>query len=63
MASSLDTYSDTMCAQRKANGDPCQSPALRGERICHYHKVMGMPKVDIESGEDAGPNSFGHCRS
>ena len=49
MASSLDKYSDEICAQRKANGDPCQSPALRGERFCHYHKVMGKPKAEIDN--------------
>lgn len=49
MASSLDRYSDQLCAQRKHNGDPCQSPALRGERFCHYHKVMGLPKVEIDN--------------
>ncbi len=49
MSSSLDKYSDKICAQRKANGDPCQSPALRGEKFCHYHKVMGMPKVNIDN--------------
>jgi len=49
MASSLDKYSDKTCAQRKANGDPCQSPALRGERSCHYHKVIGKPKVEIDN--------------
>ncbi len=50
MASSLDKYSNQICAQRKTNGDPCESPALRGERFCHYHKVMGLPKVDIDNG-------------
>jgi hypothetical protein len=49
MASSLDKYSDKICAQRKANGDPCQSPALRGERFCHFHKVMGKPKAEIDN--------------
>ncbi len=49
MASSLDKYSDKICSQRKANGDPCQSPALRGERICHYHKVMGKPTINIDN--------------
>lgn len=50
MPSYLDKYSDQTCAQRKANGDPCQSPALRGEKFCHYHKVMGSPKVNIDNG-------------
>jgi len=49
MASSLDKYSDKICAQRKHNGDPCQSPALRGQRFCHYHKVMGKPKAEIDN--------------
>jgi hypothetical protein len=49
MSSSLDKFSDKICAQRKANGDPCQSPALRGERFCHYHKLMGMPKINIDN--------------
>jgi len=48
MSSSLE-YSGEVCAQRKANGDPCQSPALRGERFCHYHQVMGLPKVNIDN--------------
>ena len=49
MTSYLDKYSDKICAQRKANGDPCQSPALLGERFCHYHKVMGKPKAEIDN--------------
>ena len=49
MASSLEKYSDKICAQRKANGDPCQSPVLRGERFCHYHRVMGAAKVNIDN--------------
>jgi hypothetical protein len=49
MSSSFNRYSDEICAQRKANGDPCQSPALRGERFCHYHKVMGLPKANIDN--------------
>src|SRR5271169_5016303 len=49
MASSLDKYSDQICAQRKAKGDPCQSPVLHGERFCHYHKLMGLPKVNIDN--------------
>ena len=50
MSSSLDKFSDKICAQRKTNGDPCQSPALRGERFCHYHKVMGKPAINIDNG-------------
>jgi hypothetical protein len=49
MSSSLDKFSDKLCAQRKANGDPCQSPALRGERFCHYHKVTGKPTINIDN--------------
>jgi hypothetical protein len=49
MSSSLDKFSDKICAQRKHNGDPCESPALRGEKFCHYHKVMGLPKVNIDN--------------
>jgi len=49
MSSSLDEFSSKLCAQRKANGDPCQSPALRGERFCHYHKLMGKPEINIDN--------------
>src|SRR5712691_10287163 len=41
MSSSADKYSGKLCEQRKANGDPCQSPALRDKRFCHYHETMG----------------------
>src|ERR1039458_4630998 len=47
MSSSLDKYSHEICAQRKANGDPCHSPALHGERFCHYHNVTGKPAINI----------------
>jgi hypothetical protein len=50
MASSLDKYSDKICSQRKANGDPCQSPVLHGERFCHYHKLMGPSKPNLDNG-------------
>jgi len=50
MSSSIDKYSDEICASRKWNGDPCQSPVVPGERFCHYHKVMGEPKVDLDNG-------------
>jgi hypothetical protein len=50
MSSSLDKFSDKICAQRKTDGDPCQSPALRGERFCHYHQVMGKPAINIDNG-------------
>ena len=49
MASSSDKYSTELCKQRKCDGDPCQSPALRGEGVCHYHKLMGTPKVNIDN--------------
>lgn len=49
MSFSSDKYSDELCAQRKCNGDPCQSPALRGEKFCHYHKVMGKPAINIDN--------------
>jgi hypothetical protein len=49
MSSSLDKYSDKLCTQRKCDGDPCQSLALRGESVCHYHKVMGTPKINIDN--------------
>ncbi len=49
MASSLGKYSDQICAQRKANGDPCQSPVVHGERFCHYHKVMGPAKPNMDN--------------
>jgi hypothetical protein len=49
MSSYLDKYSDKICIQRKSDGDPCQSRALRGESVCHYHKVMGTPKANIEN--------------
>ena len=50
MSSSSDKYSGKLCEQRKTNGDPCQSPALRGERFCHYHNVMGKPAINIDNG-------------
>jgi hypothetical protein len=49
MFSSLGKYSNKLCIQRKCDGDPCQSPALRGETVCHYHKVMGTPKVNFDN--------------
>ncbi len=50
MASSNDKYSDEICAERKWNGDPCRSRVVYGERLCHYHKVMGKPKVELNNG-------------
>jgi len=45
MTRSSDKYGDELCTMRKVNGDPCGSPALKGERFCHYHKVMGATPV------------------
>jgi hypothetical protein len=50
MSSYLAKYSDEICIQRKSDGDPCKSSALRGESVCHYHKVMGTPKINIDNG-------------
>jgi hypothetical protein len=44
-----DGYSDKTCAQRKGNGDPCKSPALRDELFCHYHKIMGPSPINIDN--------------
>jgi hypothetical protein len=49
MSSSLDKFSDKLCLQRKANGDPCHSPALHGERFCHFHKLMGKPAINMDN--------------
>jgi hypothetical protein len=42
-------YSDKICMQRKADGDPCQSPALRDEMFCHYHKVTGKNAINLDN--------------
>jgi hypothetical protein len=42
-------YSDKICMQRKANGDPCQSSALRDEIFCHYHKVTGKNAINLDN--------------
>ena len=55
-SSSSDRYSAKLCEQRKANGDPCQSPALHGKRFCHYHQVMGPSPIDINN-SDTIPSS------
>jgi hypothetical protein len=49
MSSSSDQPVVKLCEQRKTNGDPCQSPALRGEKYCHYHKIMGPSPINIEN--------------
>jgi hypothetical protein len=49
MSSYLEKYSDKLCMQRKTNGDPCESRALRGEEFCHTHKVMGKPEINIDN--------------
>ena len=51
MSSSSDKYSGKPCEMRKANGDPCQSPALRDKRFCHYHETMGPSPVNINNTE------------
>jgi len=52
---SSDKYSGKPCEQRKANGDPCTSPALNGKRFCHYHDKMGPSPINIDN--DAIPSS------
>jgi hypothetical protein len=56
MSSSSDKYSGKLCEQRKSNGDPCQSPALRDKKFCHFHEVTGPPPIDIHN-SDAIPSS------
>ena len=54
MSSSSDSsskYSGKPCEQRKANGDPCTSPALNGKRFCHYHDKMGPSPINIDNNE------------
>ena len=48
---SSDKYSGKPCEQRKANGDPCNSPALIGKRFCHYHDKMGPSPINIDNDE------------
>ncbi|MBZ5666129.1 MAG: hypothetical protein LAO30_16145, partial [Acidobacteriia bacterium] len=55
MSSSSDKYSNKLCEQRKLNGDPCQSPALRDKRFCHYHEHAGPPPIDINNA-DSNPS-------
>ena len=50
-SSSSDIYSTKPCEQRKANGDPCNSPALNGKRFCHYHETMGPSPINIDNTE------------
>ena len=49
MTQSPGKYSDDRCKMRKTNGDPCESPALKGESFCHYHKLMGSSPVEFEN--------------
>ena len=49
MTQSPDKYSDDRCKMRKTNGDPCESPALKGESFCHYHKLMGSSPVEFDN--------------
>jgi hypothetical protein len=51
VSSSSDKPPVKICEQRKTNGDPCHSPALHGERFCHYHKVMGPSPIDINNSD------------
>ena len=51
MSSSSDKYSNKLCEQRKTNGDPCQSPALRDKRFCHYHELTGPSPINIDNTE------------
>ncbi len=51
MSSSSDKHSVLLCEQRKANGDPCQSPALRDKKFCHYHELMGPSPIDINNSD------------
>ena len=46
---SSDKYPNVRCQMRKHNGDPCPSPALKGERFCHFHKVMGPSPIILEN--------------
>jgi len=52
MSSSSDKYSGKLCTQRKANGDPCQSPALHDSTFCRYHKVMGPSPTQMTTFEE-----------
>jgi hypothetical protein len=56
MSSSADKYSGKSCEQRKANGDPCNSPAMKGKRFCNYHEKMGPSPVNIDNAE-SNPSS------
>ena len=49
MTHSSDKYGDDRCTMRKVNGDPCEMPALKGESLCHYHKVMGTTPVTFDN--------------
>lgn len=41
MSSSSDKYSNKLCEQRKANGDPCQSLALREKKVLPLPRANG----------------------
>ena len=49
MTRSSDRYGEGRCIMRKVNGDPCGSPALKGETFCHYHKIMGATPVHFDN--------------
>ena len=49
MTYSSEKYADSRCKMRKVNGDPCESPALQDEEVCHYHKLMGEHPVTFDN--------------
>jgi hypothetical protein len=57
MSSSSDKYPEKRCEQRKLNGDPCQTPALRDKRFCHFHQHSGPPPIDINN-NDCNPSLY-----
>ena len=51
MTPSSDRHADYPCKMRLTNGDPCKSPALKGEDFCHYHKLMGATPVGFDNSQ------------
>ncbi len=49
MTRSSDVSGEDRCTMRKVNGDPCGAPALKGERFCHYHKLMGPNPINFDN--------------
>jgi len=35
------------CQHMKLNGEGCGSPAVRGEKFCHFHAQAHAPSIDI----------------